>query len=106
MFNVCEARTYPILHVVQEILDAAGSEAELVRVPNHELPEDLGATGAVAQPLLVSSEKLSRVLGFRESPRAEAMKATVEWHLENPPPEPEDGFPGFEADEEALTKVL
>jgi len=106
MFNVCEARTYPILHVVKEILDAAGSDAELVRVPNHELPDDLGATGAVAQPLLVSSEKISRVLGFHETPREEVMKTTVEWHLENPPPEPEDGAPGFEADDEALTKAL
>ena len=106
IFNICEERTWPMSRVVQEILDAAGSDAELVRVPHDGLPDDLGLTGAIAQHLLASSEKARRVLGYTDTPREEAMKATVSWHLEHPPPPRPDGDPGFEADDAALAKAL
>lgn len=106
IFNICEAQTWPMSRVVQEILDAAGSDAELVRVPHDALPPDLGLTGHVAQHFVVSSDKARRVLGYTDTPREEAMKATVSWHLENPPSLPPDGDPGFEADDTALAKAF
>ena len=106
VFNICEEKTWPMGRVAQEILDAAGSDAELVRVPNDALPEDLGLTGAVPQHFFVSSEKARRILGYTDTSREEAMAATVKWHLENPPPVPEDGPPTFEADDAALERAL
>ena len=106
LFNICEEKTWPMSRVAQEILDAAGSDAELVRVPNDAVPDDLGVTGYLAQHFLVSSEKARRVLGYTDTPREEAMAATVSWHLKNPPPTPPDGAPGFEADDTALERAL
>ena len=106
IFNICEEKTWPMSRVAQEILDAAGSDAELVRVPNDAVPEDLGVTGYLPQHFLVSSDKARRVLGFTDTPREDAMAATVAWHLGNPPPAPPDGAPGFEADDAALQKAF
>lgn len=106
VFNICEEKTWPMARVAQEILDAAGSDAELVRVPNEALPDDLGLTGSVAQHFLVSSEKARRILGYTDTPRTETFAATVKWHLENPPPTPEGGAPTFEADDAALEKAF
>lgn len=106
IFNICEATTWPVSVVAQEILDAAHSGAELVRVPNEALPPDMGLFGAVPQHFLASSDKARRVLGFSPTPRAEAMAATVAWHLENPPAEPDGSGAGFEADDEALLRAV
>lgn len=106
IFNICEEKTWPMSRVVQEVLDAADSDAELVRVANEAVPEDLGVTGHIAQHFLVSSDKARRRLGLVDTPRTEAMAATVKWHLENPPPVPPDGAPTFEADDAALERAL
>jgi nucleoside-diphosphate-sugar epimerase len=100
IFNLGESRTYPIGLWAQMILEAAGAEAEFVKVPDDKLPEDMGLTGAVPQHLLVSSAKARDALGWSDTEAKEALKASVEWHLTNPP-EGED-HPGFEADDEAL----
>jgi nucleoside-diphosphate-sugar epimerase len=106
VFNICEEFTWPMAVVAREILEAAGSSAELVRVRDDVIPEDLGLTGAVTQHFLASAEKARRVLGYTDTPREEAMKATVSWHLDNPPKLPEGSEdPGFEADDTALASV-
>ena len=48
VFNVCEDRTYSMGMWSRMILDAAGSDAELVRVGDDALPEDLKFTGDVS----------------------------------------------------------
>lgn len=101
IFNVSERATYPIGLWVQMILDAAGSDAELVKVADDRLPEDLATTGGSHQHLLVSSQKARRVLGFEDTDPKEALKVSVGWHLENPPPAPEGGE-DFSADDDAL----
>jgi nucleoside-diphosphate-sugar epimerase len=102
IFNLGETRTYPMGQWAEMILDAAGSDAELVRVRDDQLPEDLGVTAAIPQHLLVDSGKARRMLGFADTDPREALGTTVAWHLEHPPPG-ED--PGFDADDAALDQA-
>jgi len=77
----------------------AGSEAELVRVPDVLLPDDLKLLGTVSQHLLVDSSKARDLLGWEQTDPHEALHRSVAWHLANPP---EDAAAGFEADDRAL----
>jgi nucleoside-diphosphate-sugar epimerase len=91
VFNFGERRSPTMGLRAQRILDAAeaagaGPAATLVRVPDDALPPDLGLLGTVAQPLLVSSDKARRLLGWDESDPDEALRRSVEWHLAHPPP--------------------
>jgi hypothetical protein len=54
VINLAESRTYPMGLWVELIVQAAGSDAELVRVPDDALPPDLAITGAPGQHLLVT----------------------------------------------------
>lgn len=99
VFNLGETRTFPMGLWARMILDAAGSGAELVRVPDDALPDDLQTTGAVGQHLLVDSGKARRVLGFTDTDPARALEASVGWHLANPPTTSSDDF---SADDAAL----
>ena len=99
VLNLCEDRTFSIGLWSRMILDAAGSEAELVRVTDDLLPDDLKPTGAMAQHIIASGRKARRLLGWTTSDPATALRATVAWHLANPP----DGSdPDFSADDRAL----
>jgi nucleoside-diphosphate-sugar epimerase len=96
--NVAEARTWSVEQWAREILAAAGSDAELVRVPDGALPEDLGITASVAQHLLVSSSRARALLGWSDTDPADALRASVRWHLAHPPTDAGE----FAADDEAL----
>ncbi|MBX9388800.1 NAD-dependent epimerase/dehydratase family protein [Streptomonospora nanhaiensis] len=86
--NVAEARTCSVGGWLRQILDAAESPAELVRVPDSALPPDLAATGASAQHLLVSSARAQDLLGWRPGDPATRVAESVRWHLAHPSPEP------------------
>ena len=104
IFNLGERRTPTMGLRARQILDAAGAaDTELVAVPDDALPADLGVLGSIAQPLLVSSDKARRVLGWEESDSADALRRTVEWHLANPPQTSDEDF---SADDAALEKAL
>ncbi len=74
------------------ILEAAGSTAELVRVPDELLPEDLKPTGTMSQHVAVSAQKARSMLGWTTSDPAESLGITVRWHLANPPANPNLDF--------------
>lgn len=97
--NLCEDRTFSIALWSRMILDAAGSGAELVRVADDMLPEDLRATGTMKQHILASARKARLLLGWTTSDPAAALRTTVAWHLANPPLEP---GADFSADDRAL----
>lgn len=99
VFNLSESTCAPIRLWVEQILAAAGHEAELVRVPEEHLPEDLGLTGELAQPWMMDSTKAAQLLGWVHAPATECVANSVRWHLDNPPSdEPGD----FSADDAAL----
>ena len=102
VLNLCEDRTYSMGMWSRMILDAAGSTAELVRVPDELLPEDLKPTGTMSQHIAVSAQKARSMLGWTTSEPAESLGISVRWHLANPPANPNLDFT---ADDVALTGV-
>jgi len=99
VFNLCEDRSYSIGLWARMILEAAGSDAELVRVPEDLLPEDLQPTGTMTQHIAATARKARAMLGWTTSDPEQTLRTTVRWHLEHPPAEPNVDF---EADDRAL----
>ncbi len=103
VLNLCEVQTWPVGFWARQILEAAGSECELVRLQNEALlPDDLKLTGSIAQHLLASPSKARSMLGWRETDPAEAVRRSVQWHLEHPP---DDADSSFDDDDRALASV-
>ena len=103
VFNVVEAATPSIRLLAQRILAAAGSDAELVAVPDDALPADLRITRAGGQAVLADASKARQRLGWRETDSAQALRRTVEWHLRHPP---DTADRGFAADDAALELAM
>jgi nucleoside-diphosphate-sugar epimerase len=99
ILNLGEARTWSMGLWARHVLEAAGSEAELTRVPDILLPDDLQALGTVPQHLLVDSSKARDLLGWTDTDPHEALRRSVAWHLAN---SPEDADADFSADDRAL----
>ena len=102
VFNLCEDRTYSMRMWSRMILDAAGSDAELVRVADELLPEDLKPTGTMTQHIAASAHKARSMLGWTTSDPVESLRSSVRWHLANPPQNPDLDF---SADDRALGTV-
>jgi nucleoside-diphosphate-sugar epimerase len=102
VLNLGEARTWSMGLWARHVLEAAGSGAELVRVPDVLLPDDLKTLGTVAQHLLVDSSKARDLLGWTETDPHDALARSVAWHLANPPEDPDADFT---ADDRALAAV-
>jgi nucleoside-diphosphate-sugar epimerase len=102
VFNLCEDRTYSVGLWARMIIEAAGSDAELVRVRDEVLPEDLEMTGTMSQHIAATSLRARTRLGWTTSDPATTLRATVRWHLDNPPA---DQDTDFSADDRALATV-
>jgi nucleoside-diphosphate-sugar epimerase len=102
VFNICEDRTYSMRMWSQAILDAAGSSAQLVRVRDDALPEDLKSTGTMTQHIAASGKRAKAMLGWQTSDPIETLGATVRWHLAHPPA---DADPNFDHDDRALASL-
>ena len=102
VMNICEDRTYSMRMWSHAILEAAGSDAQLVRVPDDALPEDLKPTGTMSQHIAASARKARSLLGWSTSDPFDTLRTTVRWHLDNPP---EDASADFAADDRALASV-
>jgi nucleoside-diphosphate-sugar epimerase len=90
--NLCEDRTFSMRLWSQMILDAAGSDSELVRVRDEALPPDLEETGSISQHIVASAHKARALLGWSTSDPGVSLAATVRWHLDNPPDQPDLDF--------------
>lgn len=98
VFNVCEEASPTLRLWAEDILRAAGVQAELVSVDDSALPADLALTGA-GQPMLGSPQKAKTMLDWVETDPGEATARSVRWHLANPPAA---GDADFDADDHAL----
>jgi nucleoside-diphosphate-sugar epimerase len=92
IFNVTEPATGTIADWVRQILAAAGHEAELVTVPDQDLPADLDLTMGYAQHQLYDSHKARDLLGWRPAAAEPGVAASVRWHLAHPPADPDTDF--------------
>jgi nucleoside-diphosphate-sugar epimerase len=90
--NLCEDRTFSMAMWSRMILEAAGSSTELVRVADEQLPEDLKPTGTMPQHIAASARRARAMLGWTTSDPAETLRATVRWHLDHPPSNPDLDF--------------
>jgi nucleoside-diphosphate-sugar epimerase len=99
VLNLCEDRTFSMGMWSRMILEAAGSNAELVRVADELLPEDLKPTGTMTQHIAASARKARAILGWVTSDPQTTLRTTVAWHLANPPAAPDLDFG---ADDRAL----
>jgi nucleoside-diphosphate-sugar epimerase len=100
--NLCEDRTFSMAMWSRMILEAAGSSAELVRVPDEALPEDLKPTGTMPQHIAASAHRARELLGWTTSDPTETLRSTVRWHLAHPPSNPDADFT---ADDRALGSI-
>ncbi len=100
--NLCEERTFSMRMWSRMILDAAGSDAELVKVADEVLPEDLKPTGTMTQHIAASSKRARTLLDWTTSDPAETLQTTVRWHMAHPPA---GSDPDFGADDLALASV-
>jgi nucleoside-diphosphate-sugar epimerase len=102
VLNLCEDRTYSMRLWARMILEAAGADAELVRVSDDVLPADLEETGNLQQHVATSAQKARRELGWTTSDPVQSLRASVGWHLEHPPAGASEDFA---ADDRALASV-
>ena len=102
VLNICEDRSYSMRLWSRMILEAAGSDAELVRVADELLPEDLKFTGTMTQHIAVSGRKARSLLGWTTSDPFATLRTAVRWHLEHPP---DDASTDFAPDDRALGSV-
>lgn len=85
VFNLAEAECAPIRAWIEEILIAADHDAELVQVPDNQVPDDLALTRTIPQPWQVDSTKARTQLDWTHAPWRECVPHSVRWHLANPP---------------------
>jgi UDP-glucose 4-epimerase len=90
--NLCEDRTFSMAMWSRMILEAAGSSAELVRVADELLPEDLKSTGTMPQHIAASARRARAILGWTTSDPADTLRSTVRWHLAHPPLDADSDF--------------
>ncbi|WP_084774323.1 NAD-dependent epimerase/dehydratase family protein [Nonomuraea candida] len=88
VLTIGESSTVTVGGWFRQILAAAGSPAQLVRVPDDALPPALALTGAPAQHILVSSARATALLGWTAGDPAVRVAESVRWHLANPSPVP------------------
>jgi len=102
--NLGEPRTRTIGWWLARIIDAAGSHAELVRVPDPFLPPDMALTAAQSQHLLVSVARAQRLLGWQPKPAEDRIADSVRWHLASPPDSVTWSAADAATDDEALRR--
>ena len=83
--NLGETETWPLSAWFAQIIEAADVDAELVRVPDKELPADLALTAAPAQHLLISVARAQTLLDWAPGKPTERVAESVHWHLAHPP---------------------
>ncbi|HYD10242.1 MAG TPA: NAD-dependent epimerase/dehydratase family protein [Acidimicrobiales bacterium] len=88
VFVLADHPSGTVRQVAEEIIAAAGSTMALVTVTDEStLPDDLLFTKTHRQHLLFSPAKAMRMLDWRPTPWRDAVRQSVEWHLQHPPPE-------------------
>jgi UDP-glucose 4-epimerase len=85
IFNVCETKTWSFPDWAERIALAAGWEGEFVTVADDALPADMRLTRSFSQDLLFDASKARSLLEWVPSDPETTLKASVAWHLANPP---------------------
>jgi nucleoside-diphosphate-sugar epimerase len=106
IYNVAEVDNLNQAEWVEKIGKVFGWDGEVVVLPKEKLPEKMHADFRTEQDLTVDTSRIRNELGYKEmTPARDAIKATIEWELENPPAniDPEDY--DYRTEDEILGKV-
>lgn len=82
-FNLAERECAPIRLWVEEILAAADHDAELVQVPEDQVPDEMALTKTIPQPWQLDSTKAATNLDWTHAPWQECVHRSVRWHMAN-----------------------
>ena len=104
-YNICERESFSELEWAQEIAAVLHWNGEFIVLPCEKTPVHLAAPFNTAQHLVVSSDRIRKELGYRETlPREEAFARTIAWEREHPPETPSAQF-DYNAEDEAIHKL-
>ena len=79
--NIGEKTVFSIFNWYQQIFDASGTKASLVRVDDHKVPEDLSLSRQYRQHMLASVRLAEELLGWSANNPATRVSQSVQWHL-------------------------
>jgi nucleoside-diphosphate-sugar epimerase len=104
VFNVGDAENFTELDWRRQIAEAAGWDGEFAVLSDQQIPAHLKARGDFRQHWAVDTSRIRTELGYRErTPRAVALRRTVEWERANPPAEWNPSEYDYAAEDAALT---
>jgi nucleoside-diphosphate-sugar epimerase len=87
IYNVCEEPSFSELEWAQKIAREMDWTGEFVVLPVENTPPHLLKPGNAAQHWTASSARIRQELGYKEPVAIEeAIRRTIRWELENPPP--------------------
>jgi nucleoside-diphosphate-sugar epimerase len=88
IYNVCEEPAFSELEWARKIGAAVEWTGQLVALPDEKTPPHLRRPGNAAQHWAASSERIRRELGYTEPvPLDQAIRRTIAWERDHPPPE-------------------
>lgn len=88
IYNVCEEYPFSELEWARKIGAAMQWTGQFVVLPDEQTPSHLRRPGNAAQHWAASSERIRRELGYSEPvPLDEAIRRTIEWERNHPPPQ-------------------
>ena len=101
IYNVCEQPPFSELEWARKIGAAMQWTGQFVVLADDKAPPDLRRPGNAAQHWSASSERIRRELGYSEPvPLDQAIRRTIEWERNHPPPE--EFMPKFDYQAEDL----
>ena len=106
IYNVAEQESFSELEWAQKIADRMDWQGRFVILPRERTPENLLTPGNFAQHWVTSSERIRRELGYEELVKTdEAIRRTIEWERQTPPPENGLSTLDYAAEDSALAKL-
>jgi nucleoside-diphosphate-sugar epimerase len=86
VYNVGDPENFTELDWRRQIAEAAGWNGEFLVLPDDRTPAHLKIRGNLRQHWAADTSRIRRELSYREpTPRAEALRRTVEWERAHPP---------------------
>jgi nucleoside-diphosphate-sugar epimerase len=86
VYNVGDPENFTELEWRRQIADAAGWREEFRVLPDDRIPAHLKARGNLRQHWSADTSRIRRELDYREpTPRADALRRTIQWERANPP---------------------
>jgi nucleoside-diphosphate-sugar epimerase len=105
VYNVGEAESFSELEWARMLASATGWNGEFVVVEDDDAPPSVRIPGNLAQHWVVDATRIRSELGYREPiAREEAIRRTIVWQREHPPPMVDPARFDYEAEDKAARR--